>query len=67
MIADNIVADSYLLAKLRRDIVDDIIADLFIKLHVWTLFFLMSILNMKIFQQNFYYSLNALLISLFHL
>ena len=56
MIADNIVADSYLLAKLRRDIADDIIAGLFIKLHVWTLFFLMSILNMKIIQQNFYYS-----------
>ena len=56
MIADNIVADSYLLAKLRRDIADDLIAGLFIKLHVWTLFFLMSILNMKITQQNFYYS-----------
>ena len=56
MIADNIVADSYLLANLRRDIADDIIAGLFIKLHVWTLFFLMSILNMKIIQQNFYYS-----------
>ena len=30
MIADNIVADSYLLANLRRDIADDIIAGLFI-------------------------------------
>ena len=30
MIADTIVADSYLLANLRRDIADDIIAGLFI-------------------------------------
>ena len=30
MIADNIVADSYLLANLRRDFADDIIAGLFI-------------------------------------
>ena len=30
MIADKIVADSYLLANLRRDIADDIIAGLFI-------------------------------------
>ena len=30
MIADNMVADSYLLANLRRDIADDIIAGLFI-------------------------------------
>ena len=30
MIADNIVADSYLLANLRRDIADDIIAGSFI-------------------------------------
>ena len=30
MIADNIAADSYLLANLRRDIADDIIAGLFI-------------------------------------
>ena len=30
MIADNIVADSYLLANLRRDIADDIIAGLLI-------------------------------------
>ena len=30
MIADYIVADSYLLARLRRDIADDIIAGLFI-------------------------------------
>ena len=30
MIADNIVADSYLLANLRRGIADDIIAGLFI-------------------------------------
>ena len=56
MIADNIVADSYLLANPRRDFADDIIAGLFIKLHVWTLFFLMTILNMKIIQQNFHYS-----------
>ena len=30
MIADNIVADNYLLANLRRDIADDIIAGSFI-------------------------------------
>ena len=30
MIADHIVADSYSLARLRRDIADDIIAGLFI-------------------------------------
>ena len=30
MIADNIVADSYLLANFRRDFADDIIAGLFI-------------------------------------
>ena len=34
MIADTIVADSYLLAKLRRDIADDIIAGLFIPFDV---------------------------------
>ena len=50
MIADTIVADSYLLANLRRDIADDIIAGLLI------LFDVVSGHDMKIIQQNVYFS-----------
>jgi hypothetical protein len=48
MIADYIVADSYLLARLRRHIADDMIAGLF--------FFLMSILNTMTILKYFYFS-----------
>ena len=48
MIADTIVADGYLLARLRRDIADDIIAGLFILFD--------EILNSMTILKYFYYS-----------
>ena len=63
MIADNIAADSYLLANLRRDIADDIIAGLFILFDVDSepddhsevlLLFVGCIVNFIVFVSNLY-------------
>ena len=65
MIADNIAADSYLLANLRRDIADDIIAGLFILFDVDSepddhsevlLLFVGCIVNFIVFVSNLHVS-----------
>ena len=65
MIADNIAADSYLLANLRRDIADDIITGLFILFDVDSepddhsevlLLFVGCIVNFIVFVSNLHVS-----------